>query len=130
MSHGTVTTEWADGIYTFRLAIGQWIELQDALDKGPLEIYYDLVTRKWRVQYIREIIRVGLIGGGTPPVQALRLVKTYVEERPILENLSLALEICNASLSIPKGTDQEGKEETEKGNKGSSTSPSSMETLQ
>jgi hypothetical protein len=103
MSHGLITRDWADGSYSFKLGYGQWLELQELLNCGPMELYVNLLGGKWRVEQIREIMRVALIGGGGDPSKALRLTRAYVEERPIMENVKLAIEIVAASLKIPKG---------------------------
>ncbi|MNW19659.1 hypothetical protein D3C71_2197490 [compost metagenome] len=42
------------------------------------------------------MVRLGLIGGGTAPKEALRLVRTYVEERPAEENFELVVRIVDA----------------------------------
>lgn len=97
----SITEDWADGAYTFRLAYGQWIELQRLLDKGPLELLEDMISRKWRVGQSREVIRLGLIGAGMAPAQALALVRTYVEQRPAAESVPLASRILEAGLWAP-----------------------------
>ena len=97
----SITEDWADGTYTFRLRYGEWIELQTKVDKGPLEILQRLMQGQWRVHEVREIVRLGLIGGGTPPATALGMVKTYVEQRPMLENVGLALRIVECGLYAP-----------------------------
>jgi hypothetical protein len=131
MSHGLITKDFADGTYSFRLAYGQWLELQEALNCGPLELYVNLLQRKWRVQHLREIIRIGLIGGGTTPTDALRLVKRYVEDRPIIESVQLAIEIVAASLTLPEGAEvPAGEAEAVKTDSAGSTLPPSTETLQ
>lgn len=131
MSHGLITKEFADGTYSFRLAYGQWLELQEALNCGPLELYTSMIRQKWRVQWLREIIRIGLIGGGTGAPDALRLVKRYVEDRPIIESVQLALEILAASLTLPEGAEvPAGEAEAAKTETAGSTLPPSTETLQ
>lgn len=130
MTHGLITRDWADGAYSFRLAYGQWIELQESASCGPLELYVNLLNRKWRVQHIREIIRVGLIGGGALPTDALRLVKRYVEERPVIESVQLAVEIVAASLQLPEGEAAPGEAHAAEMDSAGSTSPPSTEMLQ
>lgn len=130
MSHGLVTQDFGDGTYSFRLAYGQWLELQEAVGSGPLELYVNLLNRRWRVQHIREIIRIGLIGGGTIPADALRLVRRYVEDRPILESVALALAIVSASITIPQGDAAPGEAEAPKTDSDESTSALSTETVQ
>lgn len=130
MTHGLITKEFADGTYSFRLAYGQWLELQEAVNAGPLELYVNLLNRHWRIQHVREIIRIGLMGGGTPPADALRLTKRYVEDRPLMENIQLAIEIVNASLELPKGSAAPAGEAQAAETTAESTLPPSMETLQ
>ncbi len=64
----------------------------------------------WRVHEVRDIIRLGLIGGGTAPADALRLVRSYVEQRPILESVPLALRIVESGLYAPPAKDGEAGE--------------------
>lgn len=105
--NSSVTLPWADGDYTFRLAWGQLIELQEKTDCGPAYLLDKMWQNNWQVQHISEIIRLGLIGGGKTPSEALKLVRNYVEARPPLENLSLAQAILAISL--------QGAPEEEKG---------------
>lgn len=132
MSHGLITTEWADGIYSFRLRYGEIRELQSKCgDVGPLRIFNSLLNSEWKVEHIREILRLGLIGGGLEPVAALGLCKTYVEERSPLENVALALEILGAWLRIPSGeVAPMGEARAAKTDSLESTSPPSTETRQ
>lgn len=130
MKHGTVSFDWADGHYTFRLAIGGWRELRDKTGAGPYELYERAVRRRWFVDDLREVIRLGLIGGGTEPVAALKLVQAYVEERPLLESVPVALAIMSAALVAPEGDQpKKGKGRRAK-TTGRSASPTSTELLQ
>lgn len=101
---------WADGDYTFRLAWGQLIELQEKTDCGPGFLLDKMWQNNWKVQHISEIIRLGLIGGGQTPADALKLTRNYVENRPPLENLSLAQAILAISL---QGAPEEAKGEAQ-----------------
>lgn len=97
--HGDVTLVWADGEYTFRLAIAQLRELQEKCDAGPLELYRRMLIGNWRLDDIRETIRLGLIGGGqVPPAAALKLVIRYVDDRPLLESAEIARVILGVIL--------------------------------
>ena len=91
-----IELEWAGGDYVFRLPIGQLIELQDACDAGPEWIWNALHDGSYRFEYIRETIRLGLIGGGMDPIPALKLVKRYVDDRPLAENKHTAALIMGA----------------------------------
>lgn len=96
-----ITLDFGDGTYEFRLAWAQLIALQEKTDAGPYFILQRLVNGDWRVQDIAEIIRQGLIGGGKTPVEATKLVKLYVEQRPLMETdgpLTTAVKVLNAAL--------------------------------
>jgi hypothetical protein len=88
-----ITLEWADGEYDFKLGIGELKELQEKTRRvkntageyeyfGPMKLFSMLSGEDWLVEHVQESIRIGLIGGGTAPVDALRLVKRYVDEVP------------------------------------------------
>lgn len=107
----SISFEWADGEYTFRLPIGQLRELQEKTGVGPLRLFQRLMDGSWMVDDAREILRLGLIGGGRRPDEALRLIKQYVDDRPKVESIAPAMLVIGAALH---GTDQErqpGKEE-------------------
>lgn len=100
-----IELDWGDGTYAFRLAIGQLAELQDKTDAGPLVLFERLRTGAWRVEDITNTIRLGLIGGGMPPADALKKVRAYVEERPWTENVPAAMMILMAALYGPAEDD-------------------------
>jgi hypothetical protein len=107
--HGLITEDWGDGTYQFRLGYGQWLELDQLLQVGPLALYARLLNRQWKANDLREIVRLGLIGGGCEPLKALRLVKNYVEDRPLLESVPFALKIMEAGLIVPDGARKPGE---------------------
>ncbi|MGV6872555.1 gene transfer agent family protein [Pseudochelatococcus sp. B33] len=98
--NGAITTDFGDGTYTFRLALGELEELQEKTDAGPFVVLRRLFDGAWRVADIRETIRLGLIGGGAEPLQALNLVRRYVDERANwIGNASIAQAVLGAALS-------------------------------
>lgn len=105
--NGSVELDFADGTHVFRLAWGQLLLLQEACDAGPYVVLDRLTTNKWMVQDISHVIRLGLIGGGLKPADALRAVRNYVEDRPPLENVLLARMVLAAALI---GSPEEGVE--------------------
>lgn len=96
--HGDLEAPWADGIHKFRLPIGQLRELQEKTDCGPMELVNRLLRGTWRVDDVRETIRLGLIGGGTEPTRALSLVMRYVDARPLAESVPMAQAILSVLL--------------------------------
>lgn len=108
---GSISFDWADGLHNFRLPLSQLRELQEKTGVGPMRLFQRLMDGSWRVDDAREIMRLGLIGGGMEPAQALRLVQRYVDVRPLAEAQAPAMLVLGAALH---GTDQEampGKEE-------------------
>jgi hypothetical protein len=94
----SIELDWADGTFVFRLAWGELEKLQEACDAGPYVILGRLDDGTWRIGDISNTIRLGLIGGGMKPVDALHKVREYVEKRPPVENLMFAQAILSAGL--------------------------------
>jgi hypothetical protein len=130
MSHGLITEDFADGTYQFRIGYGEWQELDDLLKVGPPELLQRLRLSRWMSNYPREIIRLGLIGGGMNPVKALQLVRTYVEGRGIFDSIPLAMSIIVAAAFSPEASQSQGEAETVTKDSEESISPPSTETLQ
>lgn len=93
-----IALPWADGDYTFRLGWGELEELQEKCDAGPYVVLNRLQSESWRIEDISESIRLGLIGGGVAPTEALKLVRRYVLNRPPAENLIFAQAILSAGV--------------------------------
>ncbi len=102
-----IELDWADGTHTFRLGFGQLVELQEKTGCGPQFLLQRLADRRWMVEDIAEIIRIGLIGGGMKPDRALSLVRIYVKERLPLENLPIAFAILSAGLKGAPDEDED-----------------------
>lgn len=98
---GSIILEWSGKRRVFRLALGQIFRLQEATGLGP----YDLATRvsgdDFRVSDISEIIRIGLIGGGTDVDEAYRLVDGIERTAPINE-IAVARAVISAALIGPQ----------------------------
>lgn len=121
-----IDLDFGDGTYRFRLGQGELAELQEKCDAGPGWVLGRLMHQTaenggWRVEDIPNIIRLGLIGGGLKPTDALKLTRTYVEARPPMENLILAQLVLSAGLM--GAPDDEKKSGPEAGSK----SPASPE---
>ena len=103
---GLITINWADGEYSFALKIKQLIELQEACDAGPPHILARLEGRAWKVNDVRETVRLGLIGGGATPTDALKMTMRYVDDRPLGENVLIAQIILSAAIvGAPEGVE-------------------------
>lgn len=95
----SITLDWAEGTHVFKLGWGELEKLQEApgVDAGPYVVLGRLTSGAWQMQDIEHVIRLGLIGGGATPTEALRLVKSYVKDRPPMESLFLAQGILTAA---------------------------------
>ena len=67
----------------------------------------------WRVDDIREPIRLGLIGAGMTPTEAYLLVTRYVDGLPLTDNITLAADVLHHAL-VGEVDDPVGKKPTEK----------------
>lgn len=132
--HGEVNLVWGDGEQVFRLAIAQIRELQEKTNCGPLELLNRMVRGTWRLDDVRETIRLGLIGGGLEPIQALSKIARYVDARPLSESVPTAQAILSVMIfgkdeeDAPPMGEQRAKE-TDSQTAGS-PSPASTELVQ
>lgn len=95
---GAIDLEFGDGEYSFRLRMAQLIELDEKTEVGPQRMLLDFSDCNGRVPWVREIIRLGLIGGGLKPTEANALVKNYVDQRPFMESVLHAQAILSAAV--------------------------------
>lgn len=101
---GRATFDWGDGEHTFRLTYRGICELEAKIDRGIVWLYNELQRGEAKLEHIREVHRLGLIGGGMEPPAAIQLVRRYIEEEPnILRNTSSAKLILMPVLLEPKG---------------------------
>lgn len=133
-----IELKWGDGrgkgkdqAHIFRLDIGKLEELQDICNAGPQRIFARLSTGEWRVQDIRETIRLGLIGGGMDPATALGLIDLYCADGMLIQNIVPARAIIMAAMHtdeddpLPKAPGAEETSSPNSTNDASSTSPPS-----
>ncbi|MDX0182708.1 gene transfer agent family protein [Sinorhizobium meliloti] len=116
----------------FKLAWRELMKIQEACDAGPYVVLDRLVSGRWRLQDISEVIKWGLIGGGMPQGEALKLVENEVECRPPLENLAIAQQILGAGVvGAPEeevGKKSAAAKQTTRSRTGKSALPPSSET--
>lgn len=124
---GSISIVWADDEHRFKTGLKEWREIQDKCGCGLIEILDRLSTRKWKIDDIREPIRIALIGGGKTPTDALLLVRRYVDERPLQESVQVAFAVLAAAIvGVPD--DPVGKPEAEKQEDGTGASTSRPST--
>lgn len=124
----SISLDWADGTYTFRLAWAQLSELQEKCDAGPFVILDRLGHGSWKIEDIANVMRLGLIGGGLEPVKALKLTRAYVETRPPMENLMYAQAIL--SVAVMGAPDEDGSKKNESPETESASTASPTESFE
>lgn len=118
---GEIRLDWGgEEDRLFRLKIGQIGRLQEKTGAGPLGISARCQVsaaalalqahKDWmglshmnlanvaEKSHVREVFLQGLMGAGKDGPAAEALVREYVDERPLAENLVPCIEICNASV--------------------------------
>lgn len=71
-------------------------ELEAATETGIGTLFQRLTAHAFKLADLAEVIRLGLIGAGTSPEEAARLVNSYARNRPVAEVLPLATAILAA----------------------------------
>jgi len=89
---------WAGGQHDFALPIELLRALQDKCDAGPAWVLARLASKQWMVDDVVSTIRLGLEGGGLPKEDARKLVKKFVEDRPLTLSVLTASAILMAAL--------------------------------
>ncbi|NBB07855.1 gene transfer agent family protein [Pseudomonas monteilii] len=82
----------------FKLSWRELMKIQEACDAGPYLVLDRLLSGRWRLQDISEVIKWGLIGAGMPQAEALKIVETEVQGRLPLENLVIAQTVLGAGV--------------------------------
>ena len=95
----THRTFFGDGERSFTLTDPMITELERLTSTGIGGLFLRITRNDFRLGDLVEIIRLGLIGGGTSPEVAVRLVESYARHRPIGEILPLALDVLDARWS-------------------------------
>ena len=87
---------FGDGEYTFALTDSMIAELERLAELGIGAFYLRAVNMQFKLADLIEVIRLGLIGGGTAPERAAQLVDTYARNQAIDDLYPLALNILDA----------------------------------
>lgn len=98
---GEIAFEWAGEERSFRLRIGELRQLQEACNAGPVQVLRRIEADEWRVDDLRETLKLGLIGGGMKPDAAGKLIRRYVDEYdwPLVDHVLPARAVLMAAIS-------------------------------
>ena len=80
------------------LPLGIRKRLEASRGIGVWALYQKLLTRQCSIDDYREVIRLGLVGGGTDEAEANKLVKAHFDPAPWETYLGLALDIVEAAM--------------------------------
>lgn len=97
----TLRTFFGDGEHDFALPAVQLLELERSTGAGIGVLLSRVLAKQFGYLDLTETIRLGLIGGGTAPKEAKRLVTTYGEQRPIAEMIEPAIKILTYAYFGP-----------------------------
>lgn len=90
----------------FELRLGEIRELERACASGIAAVYMRVATLQFKIDDVRETIRLGLIGGGASFPEAEAIVRFSVDGRPVNGSVQLAADILRA---VFEGLDPEKK---------------------
>lgn len=99
--HGAIDVTWAGGDHTFRLGLAEIEELEASTEMSIFLLHAAVASDLpfARVKHYSEAIRLGLIGGGMPPLEARLMTRKYVDERPLDESVALAKVVLAAAMA-------------------------------
>lgn len=107
---GSIQLDFGGKDRKFRLGIKELIELQEVTSCGPEFLINRFIDGNWKVQNVRQVIRIGLIGGGSDPREAEAICRRYFDEiLRLLDNKELAFNILHNALIGPEEDDPGGK---------------------
>lgn len=76
--------QWPGGEHAFRLGLAELETIQQKTDCGPEFLLHRINAGQWHVGDLIEVLRNGLIGGGMPHVDALKIVRRAFETHPAI----------------------------------------------
>lgn len=107
------TAFFGDGLKVFAFPTRELIEeLERKTGHGIGALYNRFHFGQFSLSDIEQVIRLGLIGGGTAPADAARLVATYLVGRPWRENMDLASDVISALFFGNEPTAGDSQDET------------------
>lgn len=95
----------------FRLGLAEWRKIDERFDLGPFELLKRVAAGRWKVDHLRETIRLALVAGksvvnaaGAVDDQRIgALVREFVDERPLLLTAMFVAALLTSILDEPAG---------------------------
>jgi hypothetical protein len=130
---GSTEIEWADGLYRFKLGLGEIRQLEEKFGEGVFRVCRRLelanmgrdywIVSGLKADHVFDTIRIALIGGKTEPGKALKLCQQYVSPH-LMESVTLAFALVTNAITGVKD-DPVGKPSAEEGKSGAITTAAS-----
>lgn len=118
----SVTLFFGDAEYRFRLGIGEFRELQEKVNKrrtefglgaiGPTTLANLLRANDAWPDDVRDVLRIGLVGGGMKAPDAHRLLVTHFDGKPPIEHYLPAFTVLMAAFVGVAGDEVGSKKKT------------------
>lgn len=105
---GPIIIDWPGGNHAFQLRLGELHQLQEKTDSGPEFLLRKLQAGQWAASDLREILRLGLVGGGLDHASAVKAVDCALNNVPLMDFKVPALAVLVAALYGPPD-DEVGK---------------------
>lgn len=135
---GSVTLFFGDEEKPFRIGIGEFRELQEKVNGrrvasglsavGPTTLANLLRANDAWPDDVRDVLRIGLVGGGMKPVEAQRHLVTYFDGKPPVQFYLIAFTVLMAAFVGVAGDEIESKKKTNPATTDPSSSPKSTAT--
>lgn len=90
---------FGDGEKVFALTDDMIAELERLSGLGIGALYLRAAKAEFTLNHLVQIIRLGLIGGGSSPEEAMHLINAYGRNRPVDELFPIAMDILDARWS-------------------------------
>jgi hypothetical protein len=135
---GSITLVWGDGENKFRFGIGQFRELQDCVNQrrlaigaplvGPMSLLNLLKASDAWPDDVRDVLRIGMVGGGAPIVTVARKLAAHFDNSPPLEHMLPAFTVLLAGLAGAPGDQLPAKKKITRKTKTSTPQSSSPDS--
>lgn len=119
---GSVTLFFGDQEYPFRIRIGEFRELQEKVNRrrvemglnpvGPTTLANSLRANDAWPDDARDVIRIGLVGGGMEPAKAHRMMTMYFDAKSPLQFYLTAFTVLMAAFVGVEGDEIGVKKKT------------------
>lgn len=88
-----ITRFFGDAEYEFHIGVDEAMEWERAQSKSLYRSFQEFTSGSFFLKDAKEVLRIGLIGGGMEPVKAFSLVEAYLGKPKFEGSIKLAIEL-------------------------------------